>query len=334
MQLINLVSIFFTGLVAGGLTCMAVQGGLLASAIAQRENESLKKSDTNHQHTLPILAFLGAKLIAYSALGLLLGWFGSLFQLSLSMQFLLQMAVAIFMIGTALNILNVHPLFRYFALQPPHALARRIRQQSKQRALFAPAILGAFTIFIPCGTTQAMMALAIASGSPVIGGLTMFVFVLGTIPVFFSIGYFMMKISDTQEGRFMKIAAFAIIILALFNLNNALGLAGLGIPITKQDPKSSLTTPASTTATITVTSRGYTPETVTLKTNADITLTITNTDIVTCAAAFTIPRYGVQRIIKPGTSETVRFRTPPAPTTIPFMCSMGMYRGTIIVTDK
>lgn len=333
MQLINLVSIFITGLVAGGLTCMAVQGGLLASAIAQRESESLKKNDKNHLHVLPILAFLGAKLIAYTALGFLLGWVGSLFQLSLSMQFLLQMGVAVFMIGTALNILDVHPMFRYFAVQPPHAVARLVRRQSKQRALFAPAILGAFTVFIPCGTTQAMMALAIASGSPIAGAVTMFTFVLGTVPVFFTLGYFMMKVTDIQEGRFMKIAAVAIIILALFNLNNALGLAGAGIPIGRQGPTNSVTTPASTTATIAITSRGYSPETIVLKTDSDITLTITNADIVTCAAAFTIPRYGIQKVIRPGTSETVQFRTPAQPTTIPFMCSMGMYRGEFIVTQ-
>ena len=38
----NLVTIFFTGLFAGALTCLAVQGGLLAASIAQREEEKLK----------------------------------------------------------------------------------------------------------------------------------------------------------------------------------------------------------------------------------------------------------------------------------------------------
>ncbi len=33
----NLLAIFLTGLITGGLTCMAVQGGLLAATIAQRE---------------------------------------------------------------------------------------------------------------------------------------------------------------------------------------------------------------------------------------------------------------------------------------------------------
>lgn len=78
----------------------------------------------------------------------------------------MQVFVAIFMIGTALNILNVHPIFRYFVIQPPKFLTRLVRNQSKSKSLFAPTLLGAFTVLIPCGTTQAMMALAIGYGNP------------------------------------------------------------------------------------------------------------------------------------------------------------------------
>ena len=39
----NLWVIFLTGLTIGGLTCLAVQGGLLASVIAAREGEEVEK---------------------------------------------------------------------------------------------------------------------------------------------------------------------------------------------------------------------------------------------------------------------------------------------------
>lgn len=38
----NLWVIFLTGLTVGGLTCLAVQGGLLASVIAAKESEGEK----------------------------------------------------------------------------------------------------------------------------------------------------------------------------------------------------------------------------------------------------------------------------------------------------
>ncbi len=152
----NLWLIFSTGLIAGGLTCAAVQGGLLTATIAQQG-----RGDPKRREIGPILSFLIAKLVAYTILGLFLGWLGSFFQFSLKLQAILLAGVAIFMIGTALALLEVHPLFRYFIIHPPRFLTRLVRQQTKSGSLFAPAILGVFTIFIPCGTTQAMMALAV-----------------------------------------------------------------------------------------------------------------------------------------------------------------------------
>lgn len=69
----------------------------------------------------------------------------------------MQTVAVIFMVGTALNMLNVHPIFRYFIIPPPRFITRKIRNQSKSQDVFAPALLGAFTVFIPCGATQAMM---------------------------------------------------------------------------------------------------------------------------------------------------------------------------------
>lgn len=197
----NLWAIFLTGLFAGALTCLAVQGGLLATSIAQRHEENLKDETIKSGNALPILSFLAAKLVAYTILGLLLGWFGSLFQLSLAANIVMQLAVGIFMLGTALNLLNVHPLFRYFIIQPPKFLTRMIRKESKSKNLFAPAILGAFTVFIPCGATQAMMALSIASGNPISGAAILFVFVLGTSPLFFILGYLATRLGQKMQER-------------------------------------------------------------------------------------------------------------------------------------
>src|SRR6266436_9844288 len=221
----SLIGIFLTGLLTGGLTCMAVQGGLLAATIAQREEERLKEKATEGA-ALPIVSFLATKLIAYTILGFLLGLLGSAFQLSLTAKVVMQFFVVIFMLGTALNILNVHPIFRYFVIQPPRFLTRLVRKQSKSKDLFAPAILGAVTVFIPCGTTQAMMALAIASGKPLYGAAILFAFVLGTSPVFFLLGYFATRLGDALHQKFMRVAAIAIIILAVFNANNAIALTG------------------------------------------------------------------------------------------------------------
>ncbi len=339
----NLTAIFLTGLLTGGLTCMAVQGGLLAATIANREEERLKEKAKNG-NALPIIAFLGAKLIAYTVLGFFLGLLGSVFQLSLPLRTILQIAVAVFMIGTALNLLNAHPIFRYFVVAPPKFLTRLVRNQSKSKDLFAPALLGAFTVFIPCGTTQAMMVLAVGSGKPILGAAILFAFVLGTSPVFFILGYFTTKLGELMQKSFAKVAAFSIILLAIYNLDGAISLTGT--PYTLKAAWSNTTCfftlcnynapsqgESATTqdATINILSSQYSPNYITVKKGTPVTLNLTNTAGRGCIQAFTIPALNVQRVVPVGTSDVIKFTAPNSVQDIAFMCSMGMFRGTIHV---
>ncbi|MBI4096858.1 MAG: sulfite exporter TauE/SafE family protein [Candidatus Levybacteria bacterium] len=342
----NLVTIFLTGLFAGALSCLAVQGGLLATSIAQREEEKLKDKTKKTGNALPILAFLIAKLAAYTVLGFLLGWFGSLFQLSLTANVILQLAVGIFMIGTALNLLNVHPIFRYFIIQPPRFLTRMVRNQSKSSDYFGPAILGAFTVFIPCGTTQAMMALSIASGNPLSGAAILFAFVLGTSPLFFILGFLATKLGDTLHQRFMKFAAYAIILLAVFNMNNALALTGSNLTLDNlwtnfyctisfcdRDFGPSIAQAATpiTDTTISIERDGYNPSSLSVKAGSQVTLKLVNNGGGGCTQAFTIPKLRIQKIVPLGNSDTITFTAPSTPGPLAFMCSMGMFRGVINV---
>src|SRR3989344_2995919 len=99
----NLFVIFGTGLLTGGLTCLAVQGGLLATAMAQEEEEQQQneRHESRRPSAMPIVWFLSAKLLAYTILGFLLGLLGSALELSVGASVVLQFAVIIFMLGTA-----------------------------------------------------------------------------------------------------------------------------------------------------------------------------------------------------------------------------------------
>lgn len=325
MQDINLITIFITGLVTGGLTCLAVQGGLLATLIAQKKSAVDKATKDKGKNALPIFAFLVAKIVAYTALGFLLGWLGSVVQLSLPIKIAMQFAVVVFMLGTAMNILEVHPIFRYFVIQPPKFLTRLVRKQSKSTDLFAPVTLGAFTVFIPCGTTQAMMALAIASGIPILGATILFVFILGTSPIFFILGYFASKLGERLHNQFMQFAAVALILLAAYNFYGVLSLTGITLnestPLKNQVVTDKLT--------ITINEFGYSPNSISVKAGSNVSLKLDNKRGAGCVQAFTIPKLGIQKIVPLGSSETITFKAPDDKGVMPFMCSMGMYRGVI-----
>ncbi|MBI5715080.1 MAG: sulfite exporter TauE/SafE family protein, partial [Chloroflexi bacterium] len=186
----DLITVFITGLTTGGLSCLDVQGGLLASSIAgqvehdvaapklktarQRLAAKQKQQRAQIKSQTPIALFLGAKLIAYTLLGALLGWLGSVMELDLPARAFLQFVIGIFLVGNALRMFNVHPIFRYFTFEPPSFITRYIRRTAKNSSgWITPAFLGFLTVLIPCGVTQAVMALAMGSGDATRGALIM-----------------------------------------------------------------------------------------------------------------------------------------------------------------
>lgn len=337
----NYWSIFITGLFAGGLTCLAVQGGLLASSIAQQRQNALEDNAQKTDEFIPVLAFLTTRLIAYTTLGALLGLLGSVTQLSLQFRAILQFLVALFMIGTALNLLQIHPIFRYFILQPPKSLARLVRNQSKSKNVFGPALLGFLTVLIPCGATQAMMAYAITTGNPLSGAVTMGIFILGTSPLFFLLGYAANRLGTIFQSGFNKLAAIAIILIAMYNINGAIALSGssftfeniltsINCTISFCSPSdAALGSEAVNEATVYITQSGYKlkPGIVTLKAGSEVKINLINQSAGGCIQEFTIPKLGIQKTVTMGNAQTITFTVPNTKGPLPFMCSMGMYRG-------
>ena len=248
----RIMVVFITGLTTGGLSCLAVQGGLLASSLARQieqdylEQAVVKKQGKRQQlqvkkrtnTALPILLFLLAKIVVYTLLGVLLGWAGSFLTLSPLTRAILMIAIGIFMVGNALRMFNLHPVFRYFNVEPPKFITRYIRRTAKGTDTFTPLFLGALTVFIPCGVTQAMMAAALATGSPVTGAAMMFAFTLGTSPVFFIVAYLTTELGARTEKFFMRFVAAAVLILGLVTLDGGLNL--MGSPLSLQNLRRSL----------------------------------------------------------------------------------------------
>ena len=335
--------VFLTGLLTGGLTCLAVQGGLLASTVAQRSHLAGQGQGSPAGQALPIAMFLAAKLVAYTALGGLLGLFGSAVGLSPTARGWLQMAAGLFMLGVAGQLLDLHPAFRYFSLQPPRWLQRRIRRESKRDALFAPAVLGAMTVFIPCGTTQAMMVAAVGTGSPARGALVMFAFVLGTTPLFFALGYLATRLGAALQGAFTRVAAVAVLVLAALSFWSGATLAGppLAVPAFLAGDPGPPATPALVApagqggaavqeVVVRAEPRAYRPSRVQFRVGEPARLRVVTGQQVGCTSVFTIPGLGVERAL-PRSSEATFDIPTDKPGKVRFTCGMGMYSGTIEV---
>jgi len=326
---------FLTGLTTGSISCLAIQGGLLTTSIAGQE-----KNPYGSKKSLFVLTFLISKITAYTLLGFGLGMLGSSLIISPRLLGFMQILAGIFMIITAARLLNLHPFFRYFTLEPPKWALKIIRNKSKNNSYLSPALIGFLTILIPCGVTQAMMILAASSANVFSGAGIMFAFTLGTSPLFFLAG---LTISKALKKRAFVFTASAIIIsLGLLSINS--GQVLRGSPHTAQNYYKVLSKNANSHSPAITNSRGYQevsidvkdtqyiPDASTIKVGVPVKLTINTEKVSGCIRAFTIPSLNISQILPETGSTTIEF-TPAKTGLLTYSCSMGMYSGSFSVIN-
>ncbi len=324
---------FITGLTTGGLSCFAVQGGLLAGVLAEQKDIEKKRS---------LILFLTSKFVAHLILGGLFGLIGSTLVISSTFQGVMQIISGIFILLMALKISEVHPIFRNFSITPPKFIFRFVRKESRSEASFAPLLVGALTVLIPCGITQAMMLLSVASGSLWYGALILGSFVLGTTPIFFALGIASEKILSVIHLRFF--AVIVMVYLAATSINS--GQVLRGSIHTWQNYKSVLFKTNSSEVnngaekfingvqqiTINVTNSGYKSDTKQIKVGTPVKLFIVTKNVQSCARSFVIPSLNVNKLLPVSGTEIVEF-TPDKIGPLTFTCSMGMYSGTFDIVN-
>jgi sulfite exporter TauE/SafE len=320
----NIWLALLTGLTSGGISCLAIQGGLLTSAINPAYNKKLQ-----------VASFLAAKLVAYTLLGAFLGLLGSFLTFSSTFMGWLQIAVGIYMLLTVGRLLDLHPIFRYTVIQPPSFIYKKLKVTAQGGSLFTPFLLGFSTILLPCGVTQAMMILAATSGSVFIGALIMLAFVLGTSPVFFILGLAFTEMLKKQV--FSYIAALLIFILGLVAINNGQNLRGSSFTFQNligttqtSDSNSANVQGGVQKVTITVTNSGYKADVDTLKVGVPVELTLVTKNVFSCSRSFLIPNYNISILLPENGSQVVKF-TPTKTGRLTYTCSMGMYTGSFNV---
>lgn len=372
---------FITGVTTGGLSCLAVQAGLLATSVARqaetdvaaqlavrrvvaqrkkRSNRKLTKEQRQRERAAlatlaqpekpkrrraaPIALFLGAKLVAYTVLGVVLGWLGSMLQLSPYSRAALQIGIGIFMLGTAARLFNLHPIFRYFVIEPPRFITRYIRRHSKSTdsTVVTPLFLGALTILIPCGVTQAIMVLAIGTGSPLLGAAIMFAFILGTTPVFFGLAYVATRLGEAMHTRFLQVAGAVVLVLGLVSIEGGLNLMGSPYSISNLLNSAAVSIAEASGAsgevaaaepdpngaiTIRVYNTSYSPDLIKAPAGKAVNVTVATSGTTGCTRAFVIPAMGFQRVLPESGQISITIPAAAAHGNLRYTCSMGMYSG-------
>ena len=360
----NLAAVLFTGLFAGGVSCAAVQGGLLTALItrqhaAREEVASRPTVDVPQPNSSlagrpddkppwwgsrlgddlsPVGGFLAGKLAAYTLLGGLLGALGGAVQLSPGVRTWLQIGAGLLIITFGLAQLGL-PGFRAIVIEPPASWARLVRSRARSGAALAPALLGVATVLLPCGVTLSVEALALASGSPWQGATIMAVFVAGTAPLFAILGYAARRAVTAWRGRLAAATGVAVVAMGLFTLNGGLELAGSPLAASRILETMSGTPAAAdtTVATIadghqevvvTATTGGYSPRNAEITAGIPTTLVVRSADATGCVRSFAI---GGNEMVLPESGDTRIDLGTPSAGILRYACGMGMYTGTITI---
>ncbi len=321
----------FLGVLASVSSCLAIVSGLLISSTASVAQTSNRLSS----RAAPVLMFLTGRVMSYALLGGVLGWLGARLAFSSTTTSLILAAAAAYMILVGLDMLHLLPAsIRRYLPGTPKALTHGVLDKAQKSGAWLPAVMGAATFFLPCGFTQALQAYALTTGSFMASAIVLGAFALGTVPGLLIFGLATTSFKGSTGKFIFKVAGALVIVLGIMNLRNGIALAGLRLPNSDWGNKPTGFTSVIDTATneqvvkMTVTDSGYSPNELVVRTGVPVRWEIDNR-ATGCASSLVASSIGINTVLRPG-ANIFRF-TPSQSGTIPFSCSMGMYRGEFIV---
>lgn len=323
--------IFLIGLFAAVSSCIAVVGGLLL-ALAGKYNES-HPNLTGIQKFKPHIYFNAGRIIGYTVFGAAVGALGSALTLSPRANGYLMVFVSLVMILLGFQLLHLFPSLRRFSPKMPKFITRKINDLSTKESKGIPFILGSLTFFLPCGFTQALQLYVLASGDWKIGALTMLTFSLGTLPALISLSAVTSFAKGLFQKYFLRFAGALIVLLAIFNINNGLTLAGYNLDsllVLKANNSVAQTNQSAVQIVngkqivkMTINGYIYTPNKFTVVQGVPVEWQIDGGNAAGCGRVIVMPSLGISKYLQSEGITTITF-TPTQTGIITFNCPMGM----------
>lgn len=333
----SLIGFFAFGIVAGLSTCSALVGGIVLSMSKQWAN-LYNKNDSTLKKFEPHILFNGGRIFAYGLVGLLLGTLGNVFQISLEFSAFLTLGVSAIMFLLALQMLGVRWANK-FQFKAPKIFTRTIANEKKFTGKQMPILMGAGTVFLPCGFTITAQGLALLTGDPIKGALLMLAFVLGTTPILLAIGLSSLMFNKKPHitKTFSRVAGFLIILFALYNVNAGLNVLGVtnfsDIFAGDKSGETQLVANKGNKQIIKMSASGseYTPNYFKVKAGIPVEWQITDNGASGCTNAVIAKEFFKGQVaLKQGSTVSKTF-TPTKPGKYKFSCWMGMASGVIEV---
>lgn len=223
--------LFLVGFITS-VHCIAMCGGINLSQCIPKK--AVVDAGSRRSAFVPSLLYNAGRVISYTVIGFLLGIVGMLAGeaagggLSNPAQGVLKLIAGIFMVIMGINMLGIFPWLRKFQPRIPNAVMSKVsRWRTKGNQ---PLFVGLLNGLMPCGPLQAMQVIALASGNPVTGALSMFVFSLGTVPLMFGLGSIVSVLGQKFTKAVMNVGAVLVTVLGLAMFSQGGSLTGFLLP--------------------------------------------------------------------------------------------------------
>ena len=340
----GIVVALLLGLAAGVSTCMALVGGLLlaltASCTARRAAAAGGSAVIGRMR--PALVFMAGRIFGYAILGAVLGALGSSVSLPTRVVAVLMVVVAIVMTLVGARLTGLSPRVAAWSPTLPAGFARSLGLDPGTVSAYSDAraaLLGAASFFLPCGFTQAVQIYALSTGSPLVAGVIMAVFAMGTAPGLLALAGLPAIVPVRMRPTLLRVIGVVVIGFAVVNAGAGLRLAGFTLPSLGASSVAVAAQPAAAPARGGVQTLhtfqdvdGYSPGDVTIYAGTPTKWMVESLNGQTCATFLRVPDLDVAVTLHKGLNEIDL----PAMNagTLPYTCSMGMHGGTITIVDQ
>ena len=213
--------------------CVAMCGGINLSQCIASPSAPPAGGPRPRQALRPPILYNAGRLVSYTAAGVLVGALGSVISVSGRFQGAVQLIAGLFMVIMGINMLGLFPALRRLSPRLPAKLRLRAARAGRGRAGRKPLLAGLLNGLMPCGPLQAMQLYALSTGSPLAGGLSMFLFGAGTVPLMFGIGALGSFLSGAAKGpvftrRVVQAGAVLITVMGMTMFGYGVNLSGFG----------------------------------------------------------------------------------------------------------
>lgn len=222
--------LFVIGLVTS-IHCIAMCGGINLSQCIPHVDVPLFKKQSRMAAFVPAFLYNLGRVISYTVIGFILGFVGLLFGgagsdagLPVIAQGILKLIAGVFMVIMGINMLGLFPALRRLQPRMPKVLARKIGNDKMKSK--SPLIVGLLNGLMPCGPLQSMQIVALASGNPFVGALSMFLFSMGTVPLMLGLGSIVSALGRKFTQKVMTVGAVLVVVLGLAMLSQGGSLSG------------------------------------------------------------------------------------------------------------